>query len=103
MKAYPLGKIAVPTSGTPVQVTANTAVVAAKVEFTADPAMAGATATVKDSASGTVIAQLLKPANGVAGRWETPTFQDGNPIRVSDFAVDAATANDGVFVTYWVN
>jgi hypothetical protein len=103
MQKVALGKIAVPTPGTRVALTADTTIYAAKIEFNADPAMAGTSVTVKDNGSGNAIASLLKPANGFTGNWETPTLAVGNSLRVSDYAVDAATANDGVFVTYWVN
>ena len=103
MKAFPLGKIVVPTPGTRVQITADQTVFAAMIEFSADPAMAGATATVKDNATGTTIAPLLKPASGYSDSWQTPAFERGNPIRAADFAVDVATAGDGVFVTAWLN
>lgn len=103
MKCFPLGKIVVPTPGTRVAVTADQTIYAAMIEFDADPAMTGATATVKDNASGTVIAPLLKPASGYSDSWQTPSASEGNPIRVADFAVDVATAGDGVFVTYWLN
>jgi hypothetical protein len=103
MQAVPLGKITVSVPGTPVAITACSTQYAAMIEFNADPAMVGATVSVKDVRTGAVIAELLKPANGIADHWQTPHARQGDPLRISDLALDAEVGGDGAFVTAWVN
>lgn len=106
MTAIPLGKISVPSAGTPVAITLTTAQAAqlstgglcAKVEFQPDT---GNTGTVTVKQGGVAIAPLPKPANGYVASWSTPEC-DGNRINPLTFALDAATNGDGAFVTLWV-
>lgn len=104
MISIPLGKIAVPTPGTPVALTLTDAQKAllppsglvAKIEAHADPADSGA---VQIKQGGVALASLPVPANGHADTWATPEGASVNPLA---FAVDAAQAGNGPFVTLWV-
>jgi hypothetical protein len=106
--AIALGKIAVAVPGTPVPLSAALTPAQLlqlapgsafhKLEAWADTAD-NATTFVK---SGTVtIATLPTPANGHSEHFETPNC-GGNPLYVSTFSFDAATATQGPFVTLWV-
>ena len=111
LKAVPLGKVTVTTAGTPTPITAALITAAgnglppqgsvARIEFHADPAMVGTTVYVKNAA-GTVIAPLLKPANGVVGMYGVGCMSFGNAVNPLDFSVDVQTNGDGVYVTVWV-
>lgn len=106
MQAIPLGRIAVPTAGTPVAISLTDAQAAmlsaagqcAKVEVWPDPA---ATGIVYVKQGGVTLAALPKATN-VANPWSTPDDCCGNRINPKAFALDAATGNDGAFVTLWV-
>lgn len=106
MIAIPLGKISVPTPGTPVAISLSPAQVAqlspgglvTKIEARTDPADTGA---VYVKQGGVTIAALPQPANGFAAKWGTPECE-GNSLQPLAFSVDAAQANNGPFVTLWV-
>ena len=105
MQSIPLGRIAVPTAGTPVPITLTAAQQAllspaglcAKVEAYPDPA---ATGTVYVKQAGVTLAALPKATNVVAP-WSTGD-RDRNVINPLAYQIDAATNADGVFVTLWV-
>ena len=105
MQSIPLGKIAVPTAGTPVPITLTAAQLAilspaglcAKVEAYPDPA---ATGTVYVKQAGVTLAALPKATN-VVQPWSTGD-RDRNVINPLAYSIDAATNGDGAFVTVWV-
>ena len=105
MQAIPLGRINVPAAGTPVAISLTDAQAAmlsaagqcSKVEVWPDPA---ATGKVYVKQGGVTLAALPKPTDHVAP-WETPACC-GNRITPTVFQIDAATNNDGAFVTLWV-
>jgi hypothetical protein len=105
MISIPLGKIAVPTPGTPVAITLTATQAAqlprsglvTKIEARADTADAG---TVWVEQSGAKLAALPVPSGGHAEHWDTPELDTGvNPLA---YSVDAAVAGNGPFVTLWV-
>jgi len=106
MISIALGKIAVPTPGTPVPIALTAGQKAQlppsglvhKIEAWADPADTG-TSYVKDAA-GVTIAPLLQPANGHVEHWHVA--HEGNWVNPTALAVDAAVAGNGPFVTLWV-
>jgi hypothetical protein len=103
MTCIPLGKIQVPTPGTPVAVTLTAAQaallpasqVATRIEIWADTADTGIS-FVKDAATGNKIASLPVPANGNCEHWHGSLI---DPLKI---AVDSSVANDGPIVTIWV-
>ncbi len=105
MQSIPLGKIAVPTAGTPVPITLTAAQQAmlsaaglcAKVEVWPDANAAGNVFVKQNSVT---LATLPKPS-GVAFPWSTPPC-GGNTINPGAYQIDAATNGDGAFVTVWV-
>lgn len=106
MTINPQGRVNVPTPGTPVHVTTNTAVAASKIFFQVIPGLTGkmyvgAPAMNKSTLTG--VARVLWP-NAAGGFSETFYIetQDGeDSIRVADYAVDADVAGEGLLVTYW--
>ena len=106
MQSIPLGRVNVPSAGTPVPVSLTAAQAAmlsaagqcAKVEVWPDPANTG---TIDCKAGRGIIAPIPKPANGYAASWCTPEC-DGNRINPLVFSLDAGTNGDGGYVTLWV-
>jgi hypothetical protein len=101
-----LGRINVPAPGTPVPLTTDHTVTAAKVFFQVIPGLTGKTyvgtpSMTKGTLAGT--ARILWP-NSTGGFSETFYIetQDGrDSIRLADYAVDADVAGEGLLVTYW--
>jgi hypothetical protein len=105
MQATALGKIAVPTPGTPVQVSA-TSIKAAKIRFEAALSNAHVTwvggAGMVGSTLTRVMKQLQIPAAGApADSIELLTEPGETQLDLSDYWIDANTATEGVLVTFW--
>lgn len=97
MQVSGLGKVNVPTAGTPVALSASKLMVQS-VTFTLDPADTTATVYVKDSA-GAIIAALS--AAYTPGPFEIRS--GGNSIDLSKLYVDASANNKGPYVGYAVS
>jgi hypothetical protein len=106
MTIHPLGRINVPTPGTPVPLSTNETVTVAKLFFQVIPGLTGKTyvgapTMTKTTLAGT--ARILWP-NSTGGFSETFYIetQDGeDSIHLADYAVDADVAGEGLLVTYW--
>jgi hypothetical protein len=105
MQAVPLGKIAVPTPGTPVRI-ATVYTPCARIRFesplsNAHVAWVG-TAGLVGSTLTKVIKQLQFPAAGaIADSIEFEAYDGDNELNLADYWLDANTASEGVIVTYW--
>ncbi len=102
MQMLSLGKIVVPTAGTPVQISTVGGGTgpwpqAHKIIFR--PASSN-TGIVYVKVGGVIAAELQKPSAGMTDQFETPSI-DGNQIQLNQFFVDAATNGDGVYVSYF--
>src|SRR5882724_8108514 len=101
-----LGRINVATPGTPVSLSANSSIAANKLFFQVIPGLTGKTYVgSKNLTKGTLagVARILWP-NAAGGFSETFSIeaQDGeNSIHLSDYAIDADVAGEGLLVTYW--
>ncbi len=106
MQAIPLGRVTVPTAGTPVPFTLTATQAAmlstngqcAKVEIWPDPTAAGKVYVKK---SGVTLAALPLPTGGYPIPWSTPDCGSNN-ILPTAFSLDAASSGDGAYVTLWV-
>jgi len=101
-----LGRINVPTPGTPVPLTSNPAITASKLFVQSIPGLTGKTylgsaAMAKSTLAG--VARILWP--NTSGGFSENFFlesQDGtDSIRLKDYAIDADVAGEGLLVTYW--
>lgn len=101
-----MGRINVPTPGTPVPLSMNPGLTASKLLFQVIPGLTGKTyagrpAMTKATLAG--VARVLWP-NAAGGFSETFYIetQDGeDSIRLADYAIDADVAGEGLLVTYW--
>jgi hypothetical protein len=101
-----MGRINVPTPGTPVPLTTDPTVTASKVFFQVIPGLTGKTyvgtpSMTKGTLAGT--ARILWPnTNGGFSESFYIETQDGeDSIRLADYAVDADVVGEGLLVTYW--
>jgi hypothetical protein len=101
-----LGKLSVPTPGTPVPLTTDHTVTATKVFFQVIPGLTGKTYVGKPSMTkGTLagVARILwpNPTGGFSENFYIETQDARDSIRLADYAVDADVAGEGLLVTYW--
>ena len=101
-----LGRVNVTTPGTPVALTSNTSIAANRLFFQVIPGLTGKTyvgtkAMAKSTLAG--VARILWPnASGGFSENFSIEAQDGeNSIHLSEYAVDADVAGEGLLVTYW--
>jgi hypothetical protein len=101
-----LGKLSVPTPGTPVPLTTDLTVTASKVFFQVIPGLTGKTyigtpSMVKGTLAG--VARILWPnaTGGFSENFSIEAQDARNSIRLADYAVDADVAAEGLLVTYW--
>jgi hypothetical protein len=105
MTAKSLGKIAVPTPGTAVQVS-SVNFPCARIRFEAPlsnthVAWVGIAGLVGSSLTN-VIKQLQFPAAGaIADVFEIAPEDGADELNISDYYVDATTAGEGALVTFW--
>ena len=101
-----MGRVSVPTPGTPVPLSTDETVTASKLFFQVIPGLTGKTyAGVPTMTKATFagVARILWP-NATGGFSETFYIesQDGrNSIHLANYAVDADVAGEGLLVTYW--
>jgi hypothetical protein len=101
-----LGKVPVPTPGTPVALSSDPTVHCAKIILSQVPGATGKTyfgkaGLSKSTLAGVVGAFLPPAATGLLDTREIAAEEDGgNPLRLSDYAVDADTAGEGILVSY---
>lgn len=106
MTINPMGRVSVPTPGTPVPLTTDPTATASKLFFQVIPGLTGKTyAGVPTMTKATLagVARVLWP-NATGGFSENFYIesQDGeDSIRLSEYAVDADVAGEGLLVTYW--
>lgn len=105
MNVTPLGKVAVPTPGTPVAVSTNSALQATKMLFQAVPGNTGKTyigisGMVKSTLAGCVRVMALN-SSGPSETFMLEAQEAENSIRPNAWYIDADVAGEGVLVSYW--
>src|SRR3984885_2768519 len=106
MTIHCMGRVSVPTPGTPVPLSTNETVTASKLFFQVIPGLTGKTyagVPTMTKATLTGVARVLWP-NATGGFSETFYIesQDGeNSIHLAKYAVDADNVGEGLLVTYW--
>ncbi len=105
MTINPLGRVNVATPGTPVPLTtANTT--ASKIFFQVIPGLTGKTYIGKAGMNKSTLAgvtRILWPntSGGFSEGFFLETQDGADTLRLSDYAVDADVAGEGLLVTYW--
>jgi len=101
-----LGKIAVPSPGTPVRVTSDTTIRAHRIRFAV---AIGETGRVflgvagMNKASGAGVVKEFWPTGAGGGVADELVLESAaGDLRPSDYYVDANTAGEGLIVAYWV-
>ncbi|HOK45259.1 MAG TPA: hypothetical protein PLK67_04975 [Bryobacteraceae bacterium] len=100
-----LGRIAVPTPGTPVRVTSDTSIRAHRIRFAV---VIGETVRVflgvqgMNKATGAGVVKEFWPTGAGGGVADELVIESASgELRPSDYFVDANTADEGLIVAYW--
>lgn len=107
LQARSLGKIAVPTPGTPVRVTDDTTIRAARIRFATVIGEAGRTfvgVEGMNKASGAGVVKEFWPTGAggaIADELTLEAPSGAHPLRLADYYVDANTGGEGLIVSYW--
>jgi hypothetical protein len=101
-----LGKVSVAVPGTPVPLTVNPAITASKIFIQAIPGLTGKTyfgskSLVKSTLAGVARVLAPNPASGFSENFFLESQDGDNSIQLSEYAIDADVANEGMLVTYW--
>jgi len=101
-----IGKVAVPSPGTPARVTSETAIRAHRIRFAV---AIGETGRVflgvqgMNKASGAGVVKEFWPTGAGGGVADELVLESAaGDLRPSDYYVDANTAGEGLIVAYWV-
>jgi hypothetical protein len=101
-----LGKIAVPSPGTPVRVTSDTSIRAHRIRFAV---VVGETGRVflgvagMNKATGTGVVKEFWPTGACGGVADELVLESAaGDLRPADYYVDANTAGEGLIVAYWI-
>ena len=105
MEFTSLGKIGVPTPGTPVPLTADASIRAAciivcQIGGTTGRVLFGKAGLNKTSLAGAIRTFLPAGASGLLDHIEIHSHGAGNRLQPSEFVIDADTAGEGVLVSY---
>jgi hypothetical protein len=101
-----IGRVNVPTPGTPVPLSTDPTAIASRLFFQVIPGLTGKTYVgVPTMAKATLagVARVLWPnsSGGFSETFEVKAEDGENSIRVMDYVVDADVAGEGLLVTYW--
>ena len=102
-----LGRVNVPTPGTPVPLSTNPALRACRVSFQAVPGLAGKgyIGTPQMQASNWIgVTRVIAPtpAAGVENAYEIVAADGTDSIELAQLAIDMDIAGEGILISYWV-
>ncbi len=106
MNIYSKGRVNVTTPGTPVPLTTDPTIRACKLFFQVIPGLTGKTYVgLTNMTKGTLagVARVLWPnaSGGFSETFQVESQDGSNSIFLSEYAVDADVAGEGLLVTYW--
>jgi hypothetical protein len=101
------GRVNVVAPGTPVRLSDDPNATASKLFFQVIPGLSGKTYIgIPTMAKGTLagVVRVLWPntSGGFSETFEIESQDGENSIHLSDYAIDADTAGEGLLVTYWL-
>jgi hypothetical protein len=101
-----MGRVNVPTPGTPVPLSTDRTVTASKLFFQVIPGLTGKTYAGVPKMTKTTLAGVARilspnPSGGFSENFYIETQDGEDVIHLADYAVDADVAGEGLLVTYW--
>lgn len=102
-----LGRVNVPTPGTPVPLSTDETATACRLFFQAVPGLTGKTyagvpAMTKATLAGVARVLSPNPTGGFSENFYIESQDGENSIHLANYAVDADVAGEGLLVTYWI-
>jgi hypothetical protein len=100
------GRINVATPGTPVPLSTDPTVFASKLFFQAIPGLTGKTYVGAPAMNKTALSKVARvlapnPAGGFSETLYIESQNGENSIHLSDYAIDADVAGEGLLITWW--
>lgn len=100
------GRVNVAVPGTPVPLSTNPAATASKLFFQAIPGLTGKTYVGAPSMSKSTLAAVARvlapnPSGGFSETFYIESQDGENSIHLTDYAIDADVAGEGLLVTWW--
>jgi hypothetical protein len=105
MTCFPLGRVNVPTPGTPVPLAAGN-LYANRIYVQVIPGLTskfyiGVAGMDKSTMAGVIRILYPNAAGGISDFWEITSFVPSDPLRLADYFLDCDVATEGVLATYW--
>lgn len=101
MTLISLGRVVVPTPGTPVALPVPARTSAARLSFQAAPANTGSTYIGLQGMNKSTLAGVSRVLSAT-GTYEVSTEDNTDGIALSQLAIDADVAGEALLVSYWV-
>jgi|SRR5690349_24544216 hypothetical protein len=106
MTANPLGRINVATPGTPVPLSADPKLRAAKIFFQVIPGLTGKGYVGKSGMVRATLANVVRvlwpnASGGFSDSFYIESQQDSDVLNLAEYYVDMDIAGEGLLVTYW--
>jgi hypothetical protein len=106
MTIHPMGRVNVPTPGTPVPLSTDGTATVSKLFFQVIPGLTGKTYVGAPTMAKTTLAKTVRvlwpnSAGGFSETFEVEAQDGEDSIHLADYAVDADVAGEGLLVTYW--
>ena len=105
MRVISLGRLNVPTPGTPVPLTTDRSIRCAWIRAQVIAGLTGKMYLGTPSLNTTTLADVIKefwpnPSGGISDSLEIRSAEDNNIYTLADLAIDAAVADEGLLISY---
>jgi hypothetical protein len=106
MNINSIGRLNVPTPGTPVPLSTDPTATASKLFFQVIPGLTGKMyigTPAMNKATLSAVTRVLSPdtTGGFSENFEIESQDGDNSIRLAEYAIDADVAGQGLLVTWW--
>lgn len=106
MTVTALGRVNVATPGTPVPLSADPTVRAAKILFQVIPGLTGKGYIGKSGMVRATLANVIRvlwpnPTGGISDSFMIESREDSDVLNVAEYSIDMDVAGEGLLVSYW--
>jgi hypothetical protein len=106
MTVTSLGRLNVTTPGTPIPISTDPTVRAAKIYFQAVPGLTGKgyigkKGMVKAALTNVIRVLAPNPTGGISDAFFLESHQDANVLNLSEYYIDMDVAGEGLLISYW--
>ena len=106
MTVTALGRVNVATPGTPVPLSADPTVRAAKILFQVIPGLTGKGYIGKSGMVRATLANVIRvlwpnPTGGISDSFVIESREDSDVLNVAEYSIDMDVAGEGLLISYW--